>query len=73
MAIKKRIKFKDEHIKQMKDPKHNQWGVAGEPKKKTCPCGRSPIALCIGWHSLSESEYQIKLKAWNEHHNKEEK
>tara|TARA_B100001057_G_scaffold142273_1_gene142006 strand:- start:188 stop:349 length:162 start_codon:yes stop_codon:yes gene_type:complete len=40
-----------------------------QPKKKTCPCGRSPIALCIGWHSLSESEYKAKLKAWNEHHN----
>jgi hypothetical protein len=44
-----------------------------QPKKKTCPCGRSPIALCIGWHSLSESEYKAKLKAWNEHHNKKEK
>ena len=40
---------------------------------KECPCGRSPIALCIGWHSLSESEYKEKLKAWNEHHNKKEK
>jgi hypothetical protein len=44
-----------------------------EKKKKTCPCGRSPIALCIGWHSLSESEYKTKLKAWKEHHNKKEK
>ena len=41
--------------------------------KKNCQFGRSPIALCIGWHSLSESEYKEKLKAWNEHHNKKEK
>lgn len=25
--------YTEEHIKQMQDPKHNQWGVAGEPKK----------------------------------------
>ena len=25
--------YSKEHIKQMQDPKHNQWGVAGEPKK----------------------------------------
>ena len=26
--------YKKEHIKQMQDPSHNQWGIAGEPKKK---------------------------------------
>ena len=25
--------YTEEHIKQMQDPSHNQWGVAGEPKK----------------------------------------
>ena len=30
-------------------------------KKETCPCGRSPIGRCIGWHGLSESDYQKKL------------
>ena len=25
--------YTKEHIKQMQDPSHNQWGVAGEPKK----------------------------------------
>jgi len=25
--------YSEEHIKQMTDPKHNQWGSAGEPKK----------------------------------------
>ena len=23
-----------------------------------CGCGRSPNGKCIGWHSLSEEEYQ---------------
>jgi hypothetical protein len=23
----------------------------------TCPCGRSPIAQCVGWHALTEEEY----------------
>lgn len=27
------IQYSEEHIKQMQDPRHNQWGVAGEPKR----------------------------------------
>ena len=27
-----------------------------------CGCGRSPTGQCIGWHNLSEEEYQEKLK-----------
>jgi ABC-type Fe3+-citrate transport system substrate-binding protein len=26
--------YSEEHIRQMQDPSHNQWGAAGEPKKK---------------------------------------
>ena len=35
-------------------------------KKETCPFGRSPIAKCIGWHSLSEDEYLKMKKMWEE-------
>ena len=28
-----------------------------------CGCGRSPTGKCIGWHNLSEEEYQEKLAA----------
>ena len=31
-----------------------------------CGCGRSPTGFCIGWHGLSESEYQTKLKEYEE-------
>ena len=27
-----------------------------------CKCGRSPTGKCIGWHKLSDEEYQEKLK-----------
>ena len=27
------LSYSKEHIKQMQDPRHNQWGIAGEPKK----------------------------------------
>jgi hypothetical protein len=27
----------------------------------TCGCGRSPTGKCIGWHSLSEEDYQREL------------
>lgn len=30
---KKNKNYSEEHIKQMTDPRHNQWGVHGEPKK----------------------------------------
>ena len=26
-----------------------------------CGCGRSPTGKCIGWHVLSEEEYQNEL------------
>ena len=31
-----------------------------------CGCGRSPTGQCIGWHALSEEEYQQKLKGHQE-------
>ena len=31
-----------------------------------CGCGRSPTGKCIGWHKLSEEEYQQKLKEYEE-------
>jgi len=36
-----------------------------ESKASTCGCGRSPTGKCIGWHSLSEEEYKIKLEEYN--------
>lgn len=29
-----------------------------------CGCGRSPTGKCMGWHALSESEYQSKLESY---------
>ena len=28
-----------------------------------CGCGRSPTGKCIGWHKLSEEEFQEELKS----------
>ena len=33
-----------------------------ESKVGQCGCGRSPTGKCIGWHGLSESEFQAKLQ-----------
>lgn len=30
-----------------------------------CGCGRSPTGECIGWHKLSNEEYQVRLHEWN--------
>jgi len=35
-------------------------------KKKSCPCGRSPTGKCVGWHGLTEEQYQVKLAEWKE-------
>jgi hypothetical protein len=32
----------------------------------TCGCGRSPTGKCIGWHGLSEDEYQKRLAEFNQ-------
>jgi hypothetical protein len=37
-----------------------------------CGCGRSPTGECIGWHNLSEDEYQEKLKEYEEDKPKKE-
>ena len=29
-----------------------------------CGCGRSPTGKCVGWHALSETEYQSKLESY---------
>jgi hypothetical protein len=37
----------------------------------TCGCGRSPTGKCIGWHALTEGQYALKLKEYNERKEKE--
>jgi hypothetical protein len=29
-----------------------------------CGCGRSPTGKCIGWHGLTEEQFQEKKGAW---------
>lgn len=38
-----------------------------------CGCGRSPTGKCIGWHALSEKEYQEKLKEYKSKDQQQEK
>ncbi len=35
--------------------------IKKENKMADCGCGRSPTGKCIGWHGLSEAEFQKKL------------
>jgi hypothetical protein len=34
-------------------------------KVPTFGCGRSPTGNCIGWHALSETEYQEKKATYH--------
>ena len=39
-----------------------QVKVTEDDKKiGTCGCGRSPTGDCIGWHGLSEEQFQLEL------------
>ena len=29
-----------------------------------CECGRSPTGKCVGWHNLTEEQYQEKKVAY---------
>jgi hypothetical protein len=31
-----------------------------------CGCGRSPTGKCIGWHGLTEEQYQEELAKYEE-------
>ena len=42
--------------------KKEPYNFGAFSKLKTCGCGRSPIGKCVGWHSLSEVEYQTELE-----------
>lgn len=33
-------------------------------ESRKCGCGRSPTGNCVGWHSLSEEEYEKKKSAY---------
>lgn len=47
--------------------KEKQMTPAVEDMKKgTCGCGRSPTGDCIGWHGLSEEEFQKKLEEYKQ-------
>ena len=34
------------------------------PAAKKCGCGRSPLGVCIGWHSLGEDEFRQALAVY---------
>ena len=46
---------------------NNYDAIFGKNKVKvqeeigSCGCGRSPTGKCIGWHGLTENEFQSKL------------
>lgn len=40
----------------------NRFGITDE---NVCRCSRSPTGKCIGWHSLSNEDYDKELKKWN--------
>ncbi len=40
--------------------------IFGKKNTPDCLCSRSPTGKCIGWHSLSEQEYQKVLEEYFE-------
>jgi len=48
------------HVKEQ-----SKIGVIKMTESPKCGCGRSPTGNCIGWHALSEEEYQEKKTAYD--------
>jgi hypothetical protein len=34
-----------------------------------CSCGRSPTGVCIGWHNLTEEQFEIRLQQYIDQNN----
>ena len=65
------VKYSKEHIRQMQDPRHNQFGYKGEQKKNTCK--RYPD--CDGynlWETLGRT-YRVPCEYCNKEANHEER
>lgn len=43
-------------------PRVEQVEQGGSP----CGCGRSPTGKCVGWHGLTEAEFQKRLAEYQE-------
>lgn len=54
--------FKKDNKMQVRADQIKEGGVP-------CGCGRSPTGFCIGWHALSEDEFQKRLA---EHQSKQQ-
>jgi hypothetical protein len=54
--------FGDKKLEQL-----NQAQATAEDDE--CWCERSPTGMCIGWHNLSEEEYQQELLNYNKENN----
>ncbi len=40
----------------------NYDNIWKKDKVGTCGCGRSPTGNCVGWHSLTQDEYDARLE-----------
>jgi len=38
--------------------------IKADKKIGSCGCGRSPTGDCIGWHGLTEEQYQTKKEEY---------
>ena len=65
------VKYSKEHIRQIQDPRHNQFGYKGEQKKNTCK--RYPD--CDGynlWETLGRT-YRVPCEYCNKEAKHEER
>jgi hypothetical protein len=42
----------------------NNWNATFAKPKGTCGCGRSPTGNCVGWHGLTEEEFQWRKELY---------
>jgi hypothetical protein len=53
--------YNDERLVSKFDKEQMMTPSVEQMKQGTCGCGRSPTGDCIGWHALTEEQFQAKL------------
>lgn len=52
------------HLPNEAEAPHGSLQLIKELEMAKCGCGRSPNGNCVGWHNLTEEQYQEKKAAY---------
>ena len=54
----------EKSLQSLLPPSHRQRILNRRNRMSDCGCGRRPTGKCVGWHNLTEEQYQEKKAAY---------